>query len=275
MRPGEGALEVARVDGESAAVEVRARAPLRLLIARPRGEAVWAWASSFGGGLVSGDALDLQVSVGAGARCFLGTQASTKVYRAATPSGARQHTGATVGPGGLLALLPEHLTAFAGARLAQTTDIHLEGDASAVVLDWYSAGREAHRADEVWAAASMSTRLRIWRDDQLVLHDATVLEDVPGLPTVRQRMGRTRVVACLVTIGPQTEEVRRWIEASAARAEEAGPRWIASVAPLGVDGLVWRVAGEAVEPVAGLIRAASAPLGAMLGGEPGRAQVGS
>ncbi len=275
QRPGAGALEVARVGRGSAAVGVRAAAPLRLLVPRPRGPAVWAWASSFGGGLVSGDRLDLSVTVGAGARCFLGTQASTKVYRAAQAGGSVQHTRADVAAGGLLALLPEHLTAFRGARLAQTTEVYLAGDASAVVLDWYSAGREAHRPDEVWAAASLSTQVQIRRDGTCVLHDGTLLEDAPGLPTVRQRMGHTRVVASLVAVGPLTATLRAWVEAHAARAPGKQPDQVESLAPLGTDGLLWRLAGDAVEPVAARLRAATATLAPLLGGDPGRAQVGA
>ena len=75
------ALEVALVAGQSTVTAAYASSPFKLLTPRSRAESVWAYTSSFGGGLVAGDQTSLDVRIGAGARCFLSTQASTKVYR--------------------------------------------------------------------------------------------------------------------------------------------------------------------------------------------------
>src|SRR5260370_29621247 len=80
-RAGAGHLEIKLVSGQSAVTSVQARSPLKFLIPRPRGDSVWAYMSSFGGGLVAGDETHVSVSLGAQSRCFLTTQASTKVYR--------------------------------------------------------------------------------------------------------------------------------------------------------------------------------------------------
>jgi hypothetical protein len=78
---GEARLHVASVAGRSAVVGSWARSPLPLLTPRSRGNSVWAYTSSFGGGFVAGDRSRLELCVDAKARCFLSTQASTKVYR--------------------------------------------------------------------------------------------------------------------------------------------------------------------------------------------------
>src|SRR5204862_7713297 len=80
-RAGDAVLAVSMVHGLSAATTAWARSPLKLLTPRSRGESVWAYTSSFGGGMVAGDRTRLEVTIDAGARCFLGTQASTKIYR--------------------------------------------------------------------------------------------------------------------------------------------------------------------------------------------------
>ncbi len=80
-RAGAGHLEVKLVSGHSTVTSVFARSPLRLLTPRPRGPSVWAYLSNFGGGLVAGDETQLAVDIGEHARCFITTQASTKVYR--------------------------------------------------------------------------------------------------------------------------------------------------------------------------------------------------
>src|SRR3954467_11847072 len=77
---GDARLHVATVAGQSAIISSRANSPMRLLTPRSRGETVWAYTSSFGGGMVAGDRTRLAITVDAKARCFLGTQASTKIY---------------------------------------------------------------------------------------------------------------------------------------------------------------------------------------------------
>jgi urease accessory protein len=80
-------LEVRSVAGRSAAISAWAVNPLKWLVPRSRGPSVWAYLCSFGGGLVAGDETELRVRLGEEARCYFGTQASTKVYR--SPKGRK------------------------------------------------------------------------------------------------------------------------------------------------------------------------------------------
>ena len=52
FRQGQGRLEIGMVAGQSAVTSVWAASPLKILTPRPWGKAVWAYLSSFGGGLV-------------------------------------------------------------------------------------------------------------------------------------------------------------------------------------------------------------------------------
>ena len=116
--PGEGAITFELSGGRTAVTRAVARSPLRLLTPRPPGPAAWAFTSSFGGGIVDGDVLRIDVSVGEGASALVTTQASTKVYR--SPKGARQVLSATVAEGALLALLPDPVACFGGANFASS-----------------------------------------------------------------------------------------------------------------------------------------------------------
>ncbi|HTA28889.1 MAG TPA: urease accessory protein UreD, partial [Candidatus Cybelea sp.] len=78
--PARARLEVDVVAGQSAATAACASNPMKLLVPRARGGSVWACVGSLGGGFVAGDETSLDVRLGAGARCFLTTQASTKIY---------------------------------------------------------------------------------------------------------------------------------------------------------------------------------------------------
>ena len=78
---GHAALEVDLVFNQSTVIGAYATSPMKLLTPCSRGRSVCTYASNFGGGLVAGDQTRLDLRIGKGARCFLGTQASTKVYR--------------------------------------------------------------------------------------------------------------------------------------------------------------------------------------------------
>src|ERR1700756_5550065 len=78
---GSARLGVESVFDVSTVTTAFATSPMKLLMPRARGESAWVATSSFGGGFVAGDQTRLDLRLGQGARCFLSTQASTKIYR--------------------------------------------------------------------------------------------------------------------------------------------------------------------------------------------------
>src|SRR5687767_5260642 len=125
MRPplhdqsGDAKLHVATIAGRSAVVGSQARSPMRLLTPRARGETVWAYTSNFGGGMVAGDETRLELRIAAGARCFLSTQASTKVYRNPAQLPCSHELGARVCEDALLILAPDPVQCFAESSYEQ------------------------------------------------------------------------------------------------------------------------------------------------------------
>jgi urease accessory protein UreH len=168
-RAGRASLEVQFVSGESAVTSSYATNPLKLLTPRSRGQSVWAYTSSFGGGLVAGDQTRIDLQIGAGSRCFLGTQASTKIYRnpAALPSG--HETQATLESGSLLVFAPDPVQAFAGSTYTQRQEFRLASDASLVLLDWFTSGRAAR--GEHWEFNRFQSRNEVWREKDAVRVD--------------------------------------------------------------------------------------------------------
>src|SRR5262245_2200077 len=78
---GSGRLRFENVRGRTQIVESFAASPLKFLHPRSRGSAAWVVTSTYGGGLLGGDAIELNVNVGEDSRALLTTQASTKIYR--------------------------------------------------------------------------------------------------------------------------------------------------------------------------------------------------
>ena len=253
-RAGHGVLEVARVGGASVVTRSAARSPLQLLVPRNHGDAVWAYLSSLGGGLVDGDEVALAARVGAGAAALLSTQASTKVYR--SMRGCRQRLDAEVGDGGLLVILPDPVTCFADARLEQETVVRLGAGGSLLLVDAVTSGRAAR--GERWAFAGYRSAVTVSREDRLILHDALELD--AGHGGLDARMGRFDAIATIVAIGARAP-------ALAETAAKPGGDFLAARSPL-AEGVLVRAAATSAERLHQGVRALLAALPATLGDDP-------
>ncbi|KAI5453632.1 hypothetical protein NCC49_005454 [Naganishia albida] len=131
---------------------------------------------AYGGGLVAGDTISLQVGIGAGSRLILLTQGSTKVFKnrmgirplahgsaEATSDGqlappvTKQRLLVSLAPGSLLLLLPDPIQPFKSSSYIQSQRFVLPPmaddvePASVLVLDWFTSGRNAgHKFQEEW-----------------------------------------------------------------------------------------------------------------------------
>jgi urease accessory protein len=281
--PGEAILEVAQAGARTVVVRAAAMSPLRLLLPRNHGHAVWAYQASLGGGLVDGDHVTLRVRVGAGATALVTTQASTKVYR--SPRGCRQRVEAEVADGGLLILAPDPTVCFAGARLAQETTVRLGEGASLVLIDAITCGRAA--SGERWAFASYRSAVSVRRGDALLLRDAIELDAAHG--DIAARMGRFEALATVIAAGPVGGPAGRGL-AHALAGTGGGPRalcrsvfpwtggdlfetsrerdWIAAPSRFATDGMLVRAAATSAERLHRGVRALMSGLPSLLGDDP-------
>jgi urease accessory protein len=267
------------VAGESAAIECRSHTPLRLLLPRARGRTVWAVAASHGGGLVGGDHVALDLGVGEDAQACLTTQAETKVYRSADAPG-RQSTRARVARGGLLAVLPEPVSAYAGSAYEQAQRFELAAGGSLVLLDTFTAGRSAR--GERWAFRSLRTANEVALDGRLVLADALRLAEGEG-PPVATRMAGLELYVTVVLLGPRVaDDAAALLADVAARPAAPAPVLVAAsplpslaargggspgTSPLS-GGVLLRLAAAEVEVGLAALRAALAFLPGLLGEDP-------
>ncbi len=240
-------LGIERVAGESTVVRGIATSPLKLLTPRARGASVWAYLSSYGGGMVAGDRHRLDLRIGPGATAFFGTQSSTKIYR--NPSGApcSQQVRVTVGEGGFLAWIPDPVQPFAGATYHQRQEFHLSAGANLVFLDSFSAGRSER--GEHWAFTEYRSRSEFWIDGRRCLLDSVCLRsDTETLP-VERRMGTCQAMAFVVLLGPELAAASGALLASvsATAVGRSDHPWI-SASPLD-QGALFRIAGTRIEAV--------------------------
>lgn len=262
IRAGQAALEVKMVYGESTVTSAAASSPMKLLTPVSRGRSVWAFTSSFGGGLVAGDQTELQVKVGAGARCFLSTQSATKIYRNPAIRPCSHVTKAVLEPESLLVFAPEPVQAFAGSQYTQRQEFHLEDRAGLVLLDWFTAGRAAR--GERWAFTRLESRNDVFINGERVLVDPILL----SLGDAPQRMGRFDCLATLLLIGEPLRAIAETLKRSIS-AQPLGKRLpqVCSVSPVH-DGALVRLAGMVVENVRQELQQSLDFLDELLGDQP-------
>lgn len=263
---GSGQLRVQMSAGQSSATSVWATSPLKILVPRPRGRSVWAYLSSFGGGLLARDQVSVTISVGEQARCFLGTQASTKVYRNPTAQPCSQHVQTRLERGAFLALLPDPIQSFTGSRYRQCQDFALAPDSGLVLVDWLCSGRAAR--GEKWAFERFQSRNEISLGDARVLVDSLLLDPAEGPLAGKYRMGRFNCLALVVVIGGLLQDAsNRLLTDFAQRPISRQAKLVSSASPI-LHGALMRFAGESVEVVAQEIRQHLSFIPSFLGDDP-------
>lgn len=129
------------------------------------------------GGILAGDRLDTDVTLGPGSRVCLSTPSATRVYRSAGPA-AVQRTTIRLDRGAVLEWVPDHLIPSPGARLRQTTEITLAPDSTLLHLDAWAVGRMARR--ERWGFDLLDASLLVRDGAGPLLRERCVLAGGAG-----------------------------------------------------------------------------------------------
>lgn len=246
LRPGQGRLRVTRIGQRSHVTSNRATNPLKLWVPRRPGPASWIYATTFGGGLVAGDNVQLDLDLENDTTAVLTTQASTKVFRSLKDRGCSQQLQAHVGPGATLVIAPDPLVCFRGAIYQQHNRVHLADDATLVHIDWLTSGRMAR--GECWQFGRLRTRLEVIRSDRMLLLDS--LDLVPRQSKLDNplRMGHHHCLATVVLFGETLAKAIESIRESVTSDQPREDGCLEAVSPR-EEGLVWRLVGPNSETV--------------------------
>ena len=134
-------LRVERVQGRDRFVVLESRPPLKWLPVRDDASAV-VFLSGYGGGAVAGDIPLIDIQAGPGSRLLVGTQAHTRVFRNPEHLRTGQFLTGRLERGSFCALLPDPITPQSDSVWTQSSRWTLEREATLVVLESHTAGRE-------------------------------------------------------------------------------------------------------------------------------------
>jgi urease accessory protein len=208
----------------------------------------------------------LELRIAKDARCFLGTQASTKIYRNPRALACGHVTQATVEENALLVFAPDPVQPFASSSYTQRQTFQLGADAGLVLVDWFTSGRAAR--GERWAFNHFQSRNDVFLSGERIFMDSVLLDSTPEPITSAHRTGRFNCFALLLLVGEplQTAAANLLAEIST-HPVERGANLICSASPVH-NGAVLRVAGESVEQVGHELHHHLKFVSALLGDDP-------
>ena len=267
-RVGRGRLcvEVRNSDGQNIASELYATYPTRLMVtSQPnnnysyshcdgkeededessRRKALTCYVIGFGGGMIAGDAVVLDLMVKRGASLVATSQSTAKVFRS-TPTTTSNHkpsslscnttsihTHATIQSDGLLVLVPQPSQCFAHSQLSQHTHILLDstipntntngtvtgnsgtssgGDPSLLLVDWCTGGR-VYQEEGLWEMKSYRNLTTVSVRHPCAEERSTtslVFRDstrLTGGLALKSHMRHYQVLCTVVLMGPKVQTV--------------------------------------------------------------------
>ncbi|XP_021377032.1 urease accessory protein D-like [Mizuhopecten yessoensis] len=186
--------------GLSEAVTIKYSYPMKILVPEHIGNGTcrWIFPVTFGGGLVGGDKVSMEIDIQDGCCGLLTSQEATKVYHCEDVKETTQSFKYTVGKEALLCVLPDYIVCYKDAAYKQTQEIQLCNTANVVYLDWLTAGRIAR--NEEWQFSRYFNRTEIKVDGALIFKDQVLMQDSPYI-TVHQSMKNYKVLGTCVLLG--------------------------------------------------------------------------
>jgi urease accessory protein len=210
------------------------------------------------GGLVEGDALDIDVQVATGAHGLVSTPGATRFYRSAQGGTARQSVRLQVAAGARLEWLPLETLAYPGCRARNELTFSVAEGGSLMAWDVLALGLPA--AQQPFTTGRMHQRMEwpgVWRDEAVIdAADTLLLAGAQGL--AGQRCMGTLVWASGDVVPPPEQE--RLLEPLRAALELAPPSVLVGATWCNERVLVVRALAPLAEPLSAVFRRAWAVL---------------
>ncbi|KAL1829446.1 hypothetical protein ACET3Z_007858 [Daucus carota] len=209
-----GTVVVEKVMGKSTATRCFSKYPLKFILPRKVGssqtDAVWIYALTYGGGIVSGDSISCEFTIGDGCTAVLTTQASTKVYKCVGSRCSVQIYEARIGIDALLVVIPDPVTCFSTAKYSQKQVFRIMSNSSLLIVDWITSGR--HESGEKWDFTHYKSTNHIYLEGDEPLFLDTVLLEQGSTGTIAERVQDYQVLAMVIILGPKLKHVQTKVQ---------------------------------------------------------------
>ncbi|GER48930.1 urease accessory protein ureD [Striga asiatica] len=284
-----GKLVVEKVFGKSTLTRCFSKYPLKFISPNKVGpsqitDAVWIYTITYGGGIVSGDSIAFEVTVGDGCTAVLTTQSSTKVYKSVGSKCSQQKLEASIGRDSLLVLIPDPVTCFSTARYSQAQIFKLVPDSNLLFVDWITSGR--HESGEKWAFSHYKSSNSILLPGNEPVFLDTILLEQGSQSSISSWLQDYQAIAMIVLFGPKLKNIQNLIQENVkklmsqqlhlpsinSRHDLSKPSFLVSCNTFGPKGIgvVVRVASMTTESVYNFLQQQLASFEPLLGAAPYR-----
>ncbi len=246
-------------------VSIGSCAPLQLLAPRTGSEVGWLVMGSLGGGLLGGDCIHVDLHVQQGARAYVTTQASTKIFKSGGCGEVRQSLNVHMAPDAAILFAPDPVVCFAHADYQQEQNFYLHAASSLLAVDWFTSGR--WQCGERWKFARYLSRQSVFINAAPILIDALELDNT--MSNISNTIGfhAVNALATVICLGPRfTRAARVLLQRLHDMPIEPKDSVIFGISEL-ADGFLLRVAGDSTENVGRFLQRELAQAAAVMGVE--------
>jgi len=160
--------------------------------------------SSYGGGMLQGDRVALDIRCGAGTGLLLKSQANTHVYRNETGAETVQQLVARCEEHANVKVLPEPLVLHAQSGLRQFQQWDLAATTDFILVDWMQSGRS--ESEEQFAFSSFESHVLLLVDGKPVLEENLMCHPALADPRNAARFGPYDLLLSAYLLGPSFRE---------------------------------------------------------------------
>ncbi len=211
-------------DGQTRLSHLAHHDPLRVLFSKSeRGDVAQATLVNLSGGLIAGDRLDIQFSVGENAAALCVASAAEKVYRS---TGDMSHicVDLRAAQNAWAEWLPQETIFFNGARLRRTTRLHLAAGARILAGEFLVLGRIA--SGEIVNDGYLRDAWEVRQDGKLIWADALRIDgNFTAIGNAKAGLNGARALATMVFAG---RDAAQYLEPARALQQAYGDKVLAS-----------------------------------------------
>lgn len=173
-------IEIANVHNTSRLISSKSVQPLKIFNPKSHSKTCHVMLSNYGGGMVSGDKINLAVNCHNKSNLFLSTQANGRVFKSIDQEVSTQTIQGNLGDNAMLVFFPDPVVLHAESCFKQKQLWELKRTSLLFLVDWYNAGRTD--VGEKFLFKSLETELRIKIEDKLEVLDRFGFEPDINIP---------------------------------------------------------------------------------------------
>jgi len=189
--------------GSSRLVDCESVSPMRFLHPYFSDQAACLILSSYGGGLVQGDQISIEIECDVSTTLFMGTQANSRVYRNDQGYSTTHSLHVEVAQHAKVISLPEPLVLHGGSQFHQKQKWNLQKDAAILLGEWFQCGRSD--SGERFAYDFYDSLIEIRQEGELLLREPFLSKPDPHPPNQTGCFGDANLLLNLYAVGEAQE----------------------------------------------------------------------